>query len=153
MRVARWKADKIFMNVKETAIAAVRESAEEVAERTRASIKDSPEIRPPKFSDELKDVSFTPTRGRNKDKLVSFKARVWMGRKPGDLRRTVRVLEKPDRRGNFRVIAGNYKIYWARFAEYGTSRSKRAMRMREAFSSIKPTVSNNVEKRVRGALS
>ena len=154
MKVGRWTADKIFMNVKEAALEGVRAKAEEIKDATKASVHESPIIRAPRFSDQLQNVSFTPKKGRNKNTLVSFKARVWLGRKPGDLKSTVRVVEKPDRKGNIRIIAGNFKMYWARFAEYGVpSRGiPRSMDMRGAFDTVKPTIAEEVAKRVRGVL-
>ena len=155
MKVGRWTADKIFMNAKEAALEGVRAKAEEIKDATRATITNRTNItRAPRFSDQLQNVSFTPKKGRNKDTLVSFKARVWLGRKPGDLKSTVRVVEKPDRKGNVRVIAGNFKIYWARFAEYGVPSRKipRSMDMRGAFDTVKPTISEEVAKRIREVL-
>lgn len=143
-----WKADKVFMDMKAAAIGAVRERAETMAAMAKKDCPVDPDtIRPPVFSDQ--DVSFTPLRGRGKGKLVSFRARVWMGRKPGDLQSTIRVVEKPENPGNFKVIAGNFKIYWARFVEYGTSRSKAKPFMRKNFDAIKPTVAPAVAAKVR----
>jgi hypothetical protein len=142
------------MNAKEAALGGIRAKAEEIKDATKASVHESPIIRAPRFSDQLQNVSFTPKKGRNKNTLVSFKARVWLGRKPGDLKSTVRVVEKPDRKGNIRVIAGNFKIYWARFAEYGVPSRKipRSMDMRGAFDAVKPTIAEEVAIRVRGVL-
>ena len=154
MKIGRWTADKIFMNAKEAALEGVRAKAEEIKDATKGTVEESPIVRAPRFSDQLQNVSFTPKKGRNKNTLVSFKARVWLGRKPGDLKSTVRVVEKPDRKGNIRVIAGNFKIYWARFAEYGVPSRKipRSMDMRGVFNVVKPTIAEEVAKRVRGVL-
>ena len=154
MKVGRWTADKIFMNAKEAALEGVRAKAEEIKDATKATVHESPITRAPRFSDQLQNVSFTPKKGKNKNSLVSFKARVWLGRKPGDLKSTVRVVEKPDRKGNIRIMAGNFKIYWARFAEYGVPSRKipRSMDMRGAFDAVKTTIAEEVAKRVRGVL-
>lgn len=154
MKVGRWTADRIFMNAKETALTAIRAKAEEIRRKTQATTQRSPIVRAPRFSDQLQNISFTPKKGRGKGSLVSFKARVWLGRKPGDLASTVRTVEKPDRKGNIRVIAGNFKIYWARFSEYGVpSRGiPRSMYMREAFDEIKPTIAPEIAKRVKESL-
>jgi hypothetical protein len=155
MKVGRWTADKIFMTAKDAALEAIRAKAEEIKFKTQQSITNNTNItRAPRFSDQLQNVSFTPKKGKNKNSLVAFKARVWLGRKPGDLRSTVRVVEKPDRKGNVRVIAGNFKIYWARFSEAGVpSRNiPRSMNMRGAFAEVKSTVAPEVAKRVKEAL-
>ena len=155
MRVGKWKADEIFMAAKDAALMAIREQAELVASETRITCHENPEVREPRFSTSLRDVSFIPSRGRNKNKVVSFKAQVWLGRKPGDLKATIRTVEKPDKLGNVRVIAGNFKIYWARFAEYGVpSRNiPRSLFMRNAFDAVKPKVKEAVTASVRRTLT
>ena len=154
MRVGKWRADEIFMSAKNAALDAIRIQAEQVASEARATCHENPEVREPRFSTSLRDVSFIPSRGRNKNKVVSFKAQVWLGRKPGDLKSTIRTVEKPDKLGNVRVIAGNFKIYWARFAEYGVpSRNiPRSLFLRNAFDAVKPKVKEAVAASVRRVL-
>ena len=156
MRVGKWKADEIFMAAKDAALMAIREQAELVAAQTRATVHvDTETYREPRFSTSLRDISFIPSKGRNKGDTVSFKAQVWLGRKPGDLKATIRTVEKPDKLGNIRVIAGNFKIYWARFAEYGVpSRNiPQSLFMRNAFDAVKPKVKEAVAASVRRALT
>lgn len=91
----------------------------------------------------LRDVLFIPKTGKGKGKIVNFIADTWTGRKPGSLKATIRKVEKYDRPGNLRVYAGNQKVFYARFTEYGTASTgwgrgvPRQSFMRPAFQSIK----------------
>jgi HK97 gp10 family phage protein len=91
----------------------------------------------------LRDVLFVPKTGRGKGKTVNYIADTWIGRNPGSLRATIRKVEKYNRRGNLRVYAGNSKVFYARFTEYGTASTgwgkgvPKQPFMRPAFQSIK----------------
>jgi len=153
MRVANWKADQIFHSLKVTAAAALGQKAEEAAAEIRLTVapKNDQTFRRPRFQSPNPNVSFTVSKGRRKGKQVSFRARRWMGRYPGGLKSTIRVLEREGRMGNFRVIVGNFKVYWAKFAEYGVpSRNiPRSLFMRNAFNRVAPTVKAHIEKAVK----
>lgn len=103
----------------------------------------------------LRDVLFIPQKGRGKGKIVNFIADTWTGRKPGSLRATIRKVEKYDRRGNLRVYAGNQKVFYARFTEYGTASTgwgkgvPKQPFMRPAFQSIKGEARNIIESKMR----
>lgn len=152
MRLERWRAEHVFDNVRALATAALGEKAEEVAAEVRRTVapKNDQTYRRPRFQSPTPTVSFTVSKGRRKGKQVSYKARRWMGRYPGGLKSTIRVLQKEGGPGNFRVIAGNFKVYWAKFSEYGVPRRgiPRSLFMRSAFSRVAPTIPSHIKKAV-----
>lgn len=152
MRVERWRADKLFHDMKVATSVALGQKAEEVAAEVRRTVapKNDQTYRRPRFQSPNPTVSFTVSKGRRKGRQVTYRAQRWMGRYPGGLKSTVRVLEREGRSGNFRVIAGNYKVYWAKFAEYGVPRRNipRSLFMRTAFNRVAPTVKAHIEKAV-----
>lgn len=103
----------------------------------------------------LRDVLFTPKTGRGKGKVVNFIASTWTGRIAGSLKDTIRKVEKHDRKGNVRVYAGNNKIFYARFTEYGTSSTgwgkgvPKQPFLRPGFQAIKPKVKSRIEEYMR----
>ena len=120
MRVANWQGEKIFSEINDLALDNANGFMDMVAEDARRLCPIDPfTFREGKFSDAT--VSFTPKTGKNKGKLIQFEtARRWLGREPGNLRRTIRRVNKPGS-GKIRVYAGNYKIYWAFMVERGTA--------------------------------
>jgi len=68
------------------------------------------------------NVKFTPRRGKDKGKLVQFTTtRRWTGRDPGDLKGTIRRVDRiTPSSTNLRIYAGNFRLYWAFMVEYGT---------------------------------
>ena len=119
MRVANWRVGEKLERIVDSAVSEAEQiMLEVVAEAKAACPVDETTFRPAGWSGE-QAVSFTPNKGKNKGHEVSFKARRWLGRKPGDLQRTIRLVKKLDKPGSLRVYAGNTKIYWARFVEYG----------------------------------
>lgn len=93
----------------------------------------------------IRNIRFTPKRGRQKGKDVSFTARVWTGRIPGSLQESIRRVDKPSRPGNIRVYAGHYKVPYAHFVEYGTVKTRPQPFMRNTFAEMKPTVKRRIE--------
>ena len=152
MRVKKWKVDKFLNDCKEVATAALYNKAEDIAEEARRTVGVNPAVRAGRFSDQLANVAFTPKKGRNKGKPVNFRARRWLGRKPGDLKATIRTVTKEGRPGNIRVMAGNFKQYWAKFAETGVPSRKipRSLFLRRAFARIAPTIKPYIEKQIDG---
>lgn len=153
MRMERWKAEYVFNSIRARATAALGQKVEEVAAEVRRTVapKNDQTYRRPRFQSPNPVVSFVVSKGRRKGKQVTYKARRWMGRYPGGLKSTIRVLQKEGRPGNFRLIVGNFKVYWAKFSEYGVPRRKipRSLFMRSAFSRVAPTVKAHIEKAVK----
>ena len=118
MRVERWKAPEIFNEITETCFQNANKFMDIVAaEAKRRCPVDPVTFRRGRFSDAV--VSFRPRRGKNKGKLIVFKTtKRWLGRAPGNLRDTIRRVNKTGS-GNIRVYAGDYKIYWAFMVEKG----------------------------------
>ena len=120
MRVERWRANEVFGKIIETAIDSANDVMDEVVMLAKARCPVGTITRTGKFSSAK--VSFIPMRGKNKGKTVSFSTdKRWAGRNPSDLRNSIRRVNKDNRPGNIRVIAGNFKIYWAHMVEYGTA--------------------------------
>jgi hypothetical protein len=118
MRVANWKGQEVFNDITQAAFRNANDFMDSVvSEAKRRCPVDPVTFREGKFSSA--QVSFTPRTGRNKGKLVSFGTQKrWMGREPGNLRDTIRRVNKSGS-GSIRVYAGNFKIYWAFMVERG----------------------------------
>lgn len=114
MRVERWKAKEIFSSIHEEAF----KNANSVMDNVVAAAKS----RCPVGS-----VTRNPKTGSQKE---------WAGRKPGSLKNSIRRVNK-EGSGNIRVYAGNYRVYYARFIEYGTRKMSARPFLRPAFESIK----------------
>jgi len=148
MRVERWKAKEIFSQVREAAIEEANSVMDEVVMLARNKCPVGQITREGKLV--KSKVSFTPKTGKNKGKTISFSTdRRWTGRNPGDLRGTIRRVNKPSRPGNIRVMAGNFKIYWAHMVEYGTVKSKKQSFLRPAFQQMKTVVNRRIEEGIR----
>jgi hypothetical protein len=119
MRVSRWKAKEVLSEIWDTARANAINVMDEVVKESKQKCPVDPvTFREGKFGSA--NISFTPRTGRNKGKLVSFSTdKRWMGREPGDLRRTIRRTDLKGNEGSIRVYAGNFKIYWALMVERG----------------------------------
>lgn len=131
MRVANWKAKEEFAAI----IAQVRANADDFMDGVVADAKRRCPVgtitREGKWSSA--NVSFTPKTGENKGTLVQFHTgKRWMGRNPGDLRDSIRKVNKVGS-GNIRVYAGNFKVYWAFMVERGTKYIPRQPFLRPAF--------------------
>lgn len=144
MRIEKWKAKEIFSQIAEEALKAANAVMDDVVFLAKAKCPVGTITREGKFV--KANISFTPKTGANKGKLVSFSTdKRWQGRNPGDLRNTIRRVNKPARPGNIRVYAGNFKIYWAHMVEYGTSKSRAQSFLRPAFQGIKNEVIKRIE--------
>lgn len=93
----------------------------------------------------MRDVLFTTKRGKD----VNFIADTEMGRVAGSLRNTIRKVEKESRPGNIRVYCGNQAVWYGRFVEYGTSRSRKQPFMRPSFHAIRGTAQARIEAEMR----
>ena len=121
-RISRWRP-QVFESVKQTALGNAYDFMDSIV--AEAKVRCPPPgktniTRPDGWSNAV--VAFTPKRGKNKGKLVTFSTtKRWVGRNPGDLKATIRRVGRHDAvRSNIRVYAGNFKIYWAFMVEYGT---------------------------------
>lgn len=153
MRIVGWRLPQICDEIKGKAIEAINEVMDDHVQISKSLCPVGEVTRKGGFVSAT--VSFIPTtRNRrkipeNKRQLVSFQATQWTGREPGSLRNSIRRVNKPERPGNVRVYAGNKKINYAHFVEYGTVKSKRQSFMRPGFQSIKNKVKPKIEQMIR----
>lgn len=68
----------------------------------------------------------------------------WTERKPGSLRATIRRVSRKDK-NNIRVYAGNKKIFYARFVEYGTVKMRKKPFIRPAFQQVKGKILRGIK--------
>ena len=123
MRVENWHTKDIFKTIEGRAVGNANSLMDEVVLKAKVLCPPPGKTnisRPPGWS--KANVSFTPKTGKNKGKLVSFTTtKRWVGREPGNLRDTIRRVNKTDSmRETIRAYAGNFKIYWALYIEKGT---------------------------------
>ena len=136
MRVEGWKGKKVFDDICEIALKNANDLMDDVVANAKARCPVGTITREGKWASG--NVSFTPKTGRNRGRLVEFHTeRRWMGREPEDLRNTIRRVEHRKRRGNIRVYAGTFKIYWAHMVEFGTSRMAAKPFLRPPFHAAK----------------
>jgi hypothetical protein len=147
-RVANWRAKEVFSQVLGTALEEANAVMDDLVEQAKMKCPVSPIERQGGWSHDV-TVSFTPKSGKNKGKTLSFKAKRWLGRQPGDLRRTIRKVTKHDRLGNIRVYAGNTKIYWAFMVERGTRGRPGAHFLKNAFEYAKANTVKRITERLR----
>lgn len=145
MRVANWNSQNVFSQIKTIAWENGRRLMDEVTAQAQRQCPVSPIVRlPGKFASAR--VSFTPKTGRNKGKPVSFGTQKrWTGRFPGQLRGTIRRVEKGGS-GNIRVYAGNFKVYYAHMVERGTIRTMAQPFLRPAFQVAKAKAVETIKK-------
>jgi len=114
---------KIIKYAEAEAMLGLRKAAQRIEMSAKLQIKSSPVRRNSAAGG--RQVSFTALsrRGRKaKPRLVSFtrKADFREIRYPGQLRDSVRIVEKEGRKLNLRVVMGHYQAYYAPFYERGT---------------------------------
>ncbi|RJR40798.1 MAG: hypothetical protein C4576_19735 [Desulfobacteraceae bacterium] len=143
MRIVGWRAKEVAREITDQAIANANGVMDDVVEAAKRRCPVSPIVREGKWVNAI--VSFTPKTGKGKGKPVQFSGKRWTGRTPGDLRKTIRRVNKRNRPGNIRVYAGSTKIYWGGMVEYGTSKTAAQPFMRPAFNGIK----NQILKRIK----
>jgi very-short-patch-repair endonuclease len=111
MRVANWRAKEVLTHIYDQAIQNGEEIMDDVVEDAKRRCPVGDTTVPDGYTSA--NISFTPKTGRNKGQLVEFGTqRRWKGRFPGQLRGTIRRVTRRDR-GNIRIYAGNYKVYYA----------------------------------------
>lgn len=153
MRIVGLRIKEVLDNVRDLAIAGGNAVMGDHAEDARRRAPRGTITR--KDGQVLREVFFTPKKGRGKGKDVNFIANTWMGREPGSLKASIRKVEKFNRPGNIRVYAGSGKVYYARFVEYGTASTgwggpaKAQPYMRPSFLAIKGTAKNRIEAEMR----
>lgn len=154
MRLENWHTKDIFENIEGRAIANANALMDDVVAAAKLLCPPPGKTniyRPPGWSNA--HIEFTPKTGRGKGKLVSFDTdKRWTGRSPGNLKDTIRRVEKRDGvAGNIRVYAGNFKIYWARYVEKGTASTgwggpaPAKPFLRKPFHAIKSSVVNKIK--------
>ena len=143
MRVERWKAKEVFSEIKEQSLETARFVMDHVVELAKAKCPIGKISREGKFVTANVTItkSWTPGKGKNKGitrtSTQTFIGKRWTGREPGQLKDTIRRVEKMSRPGNVWVKAGNYKIYWAHMVEYGTAKSDPHAFLRPTFNFAK----------------
>lgn len=159
MRVEGLRIKEVFQNIADLAIIGANKVMDDVAAKarglcpTKAGVEVGTQYRG--YGTVMRDVMFTPKKGRGRGKHVNFIAKTEMGRTAGSLRNTIRKVEKSDRPGNVRVYAGSAKVFYARFIEYGTASTgwgkgvKKQQFMRPAFHAIKGTAQARIEEEMR----
>ena len=144
MRIANWNAAGVMAQIGQLAEENANSVMDDVVEKARAACPIGTITREGKWSGQ-RAVSFTPRTGKNKGKRISFIAqRVWLGRQPGDLRSTIRRVNKAGS-GSIRVIAGQYKIFWAHLVERGSVHWPAHPFLRPAFQAIKGDVLRRIK--------
>lgn len=149
MRISGWKGKQVFDNLTKLAMV----GANDVMDAQVAGAKRLCPVGTITRSgaNVMKEVYFHTKRGKE----VNFIANTWVERIPGSLRNSIRKVEKYDRAGNIRVYAGNTQVYYARFVEYGTSKTgwggpaKAQPYMRPTWQVVKKTAKERIEAKMR----
>jgi hypothetical protein len=147
-RVANWRAKEVFNEVAQVALAEANAVMDDLAEEAKARCPVSPIVRQGKWATN-QTVNINPKSGKNKGKSITFQARRWLGREPGDLRKTIRKVTKRDRPGNIRVYAGNTKIFWAFMVERGTIKTPAQPFLRPALHSAQQRALSRIQARLK----
>lgn len=144
MRIEGWRAKEIFSQIAEEALKEGNAIMDDVVVASKRNCPVGTITRDGKTGKVT--ISFTAKAGTKGARAVSFEAQSWSGRYPGQLRDTIRRVNKRDRPGNIRVYAGDKKTIYARFLEYGTAKMKAHPFMRPGFQQVKNTVVSRIEK-------
>jgi very-short-patch-repair endonuclease len=113
MRVEGVRIKEVFQNVMDLAIVGANKVMADVATDakrlcpTKKGVSVGTVYRP--YGRVMKDVLFTTKRGKD----VNFIADTEMGRTAGNLRATIRKVEKDSRPGNIRVYCGNKAVWYS----------------------------------------
>lgn len=115
-RIGSWKGAEVFGAIQDRALENANAVMDDVVVKAKMKCPIDPTVRAGGWGPRA-FVSFIPKRGRNKGERVTFMTdRRWVGREPGNLKDTIRRVNKPQS-GNIRVYCGSYKIYWAFMVE------------------------------------
>lgn len=153
-KIIGWKGKQVFQDLSDAAIAGANIVMDKHVEGAKALCPVGTITRTG-TGFKLRDVLFTPKKGRSKGKTVNFIANAWQDRQPGSLKATIRKVTRDDRPTNVRVYAGNQKIYYARFTEYGTASTgwgkgvPRQSFMRPSFQVVKHKAKDIIEAEMR----
>ena len=143
MRLESWREGEVFNEITETALKNANGVMDDVVTLARSMCPVGTISRPGGWSSA--NVAFTPKTGKNKGTPVSFHTdKQWKGREPGDLRNTIRRVNRKDS-GNIRVYAGNFKIYWAFMVERGTIKTRPQPFLRPAFQQVQTTALEKIK--------
>lgn len=145
VKVIGWKGKEVFDSLIDSAIAGANRVMDMHVVDAKRRCPVGKVMRPD--GQVMRDVLFTTKRGKD----VNFIANTWTGRIPGSLKATIRKVGKHDRPTNLRVYAGNNKVFYARFVEYGTKSTgwggpaKAQPFMRPSFQAIKGKAQELIE--------
>lgn len=143
MRVDKWNASEVFGNILDNAIANAHSAMDDVVAEAKSRCPVSQIVR--NATNTSAKIEFTPRRGANKGKKVSFETVRFNGRYPGQLRDTIRQVTKYDKRTKLRVYAGNKDVYYAHFVEKGTKNTPAIPFLQPAFESVQGTFVNRIK--------
>lgn len=152
MRVVGWNAPQMFKEVEDNVIEAANELMDDMADNARRMCPVGTMTKEGTWKKAT--LSFIPTRRRGrkiplaKRQRVTFEAQQYSGRYPGQLRDTIRRVNKYDRPGSIRVIAGNRSSGYARFLEFGTAKMRARPFMRPAFQQLKRDLIARIQDKV-----
>ena len=116
MRVESWRAKEVLDAKSQQAMDNANAAMDEVVEAARQKCPVGTVTRDGKWV--YQGVSFTPRTGKNRGRSVQFQGKRWTGRQPGDLRDTIRRVNKAGS-GSVRVYAGSYKFPYAHMIHRG----------------------------------
>jgi hypothetical protein len=128
MRVSNWNPEKFDQEFANASMVRLRKAAEVIAGKARSKCPVGTISRP------------VAQKGK-------YAGKSWTARKPGALKKTIRVVEKHDQHGkpiaagrDIRVYAGNYDVYYAKIVEY-----KNKAFLRPALNASKGEIRNILE--------
>ena len=123
MRVSNWNPQKFDSEFAAASMDRLKAAAEVIAEKARQRVPVGTITRP------------------------AGTGKYWMEREPGSLKKSIRVVTKTDSNSrNVRVYAGNSKVFYARFVEYGTIKKGARPFLRPALNSSKAEIKSILEK-------
>ena len=143
---------KIIQFAQQEAILALREAAQRIEMSAKLQIKSSPVRRDSKAGERAVRFTANSRRGRKiKPRIVSFtrKADFREIRYPGQLRDSVRIVEREGNKLNLRVVMGHYHAYYAPFYERGTVNMAARMVMQQATNSGRSFAKKRLEEAQR----
>lgn len=143
-RLTNWRAQEVMETIGMASEENANSIMDDVVERAKALCPVGLVSRPGKWS-APGVVSFSPKKGRNRGQSISFATgAVWTGRTPGDLRSTIRRVNR-EGSGSVRVYAGTRRIAWALLVEKGSHNYKAHPFLRPAFQAIKAQILRRIK--------
>ena len=148
MRLANWHSKEVFQGIMDQAETNANLVMDDVVALAKSKCPVGTITRSGKWSGP-RQIAFTARKGKTWTDVRFTAQKVWMGRQPGDLRATIRRVNKRGS-GSIRVYAGplatgDPKIFWAFMVERGTSKTLAQPFLRPAFQQIKSTMLKRIK--------